>query len=106
MEIFDLMNLETQGYENRSVNAFFQNNIFKTRVIILEKSGKIPKCQMEDYVLFYVVKGEVLLMKNDESAVLKENHLFVTEPALLSMETVGGARLLGVQIKTQNQTDG
>ena len=29
MEIFDLMNLETQGYENRSVNAFFKTTFSK-----------------------------------------------------------------------------
>lgn len=101
MQIFDLMNLEAQGYENRQVNVFFQNELFKTRVIVLEAGGKIPECQMESYVMFYVVKGEVLLKKNDESCILKENQLLITEPALLSMETTFGARLMGVQIKTQ-----
>ena len=33
--------------------------------------------------------------------MLKENQVFITEPALLSMESVSGARLMGVQIKTQ-----
>jgi quercetin dioxygenase-like cupin family protein len=101
MKIFDLMNLEAQGYENRAVNVFFQNDIFKARVIDLEAGGKIPECQMDSYVMFYVVKGEVLLRKNDESSILKENQVFITEPALLSMETTYGARLMGVQIKTQ-----
>lgn len=101
MEIFDLMNLEAQGYENRQVNVFFQNKLFKTRVIVLEAGGKIPECQMDSYVMFYVVRGEVLLKKNDESSTLKENQVFITEPALLSMETISGARLMGVQIKVQ-----
>lgn len=101
MKIFDLMNLEAQGYENRQVNVFFQNKLFKTRVIVLEAGGKIPECQMESYVMFYVVKGEVLLKKNDESSTLKENQVFITEPALLSMETTSGARLMGIQIKVQ-----
>jgi len=35
MEIFDLMKLEAQGYENRAVNVFYQNDLFKTRVIVL-----------------------------------------------------------------------
>ncbi|MDZ7797975.1 MAG: hypothetical protein U5N56_13490 [Candidatus Marinimicrobia bacterium] len=38
----------------------------------------------------------------DESATLKENQVFITEPALLSMGSETGARLLGVQIKTQS----
>ena len=101
MEIFDLMNLGAEGYENRSVNVFFQNDLFKTRVIVLEAGGKIPKCQMDSYVMFYVVNGEVLIRKNDESSILKENQVFITEPAVLSMETTAGARLMGIQIKAQ-----
>ncbi len=101
MEIFDLMRLEAEGYENRNVNVFYKNDLFKTRVIVLEAGGKIPECQMESYVMFYVVKGEVLLKKNGESSSLKENQVFITEPALLSMETTSGARLMGVQIKVQ-----
>jgi len=101
MKIFDLMNLEAEGYENRNVNVFFQNETFKTRVIVLEAGGKIPACQMDSYVMFYVVKGEVLLRKNDESSILTEDQVFITELALLSMETTSGARLKGIQIKTK-----
>ena len=96
MEIFDLMKLEAQGYENRAVNVFYQNDLFKTRVIVLQAGGKIPECQMDSFVMFYVVKGEVLLRKNGESSILKENQVFITEPALLLMETVHGARLMGI----------
>ena len=56
---------------------------------------------MDSFVMFYVVKGEVLLRKNEESIILKENHVFITEPALLSMETRTGARLMGVQFKSR-----
>ena len=101
MKIFDLMNLEAEGYENRKVNVFFKNDLFKTRVIVLKQGQKIPECQMNDFVMFYVVKGEVLLRKNDEESILKENQIFITEPALLSMEANTGARLLGIQIKGQ-----
>ncbi len=51
--------------------------------------------------MFCVVKGEVLLKRNDETSVLKENQVFITEPALLSMESKTGARLMGVQIKAR-----
>lgn len=99
MKIFDLMNLKAEGYKNRGVNVFFQNDLFKVRVIVLEAGGKIPECQMDSYVMFYVVKGEVVLRKNNESSILKENQVFITEPALLSMKSASGARLMGVQIK-------
>lgn len=101
MKIFDLMGLEAQGYENRQVNVFFQNDMFKARVIVLEAGGSIPECHMETHVMFYVVKGEVILRKNDETSVLKENQVFITEPAILSMASKEGARLMGVQIKTK-----
>lgn len=101
MKIFDLLNLEVEGYEDRNVNVFFQNDLFKTRIIVLEAGGKIPECQMDSFVIFYIVKGEVLLKKNDESSILKENQVFITEPALVSMETTSGARLMGIQIKTR-----
>ena len=101
MEIYDLMELAAQGYENRQMNVFYQNDLFKTRVIILEAGGEIPACQMDTYVMFYVVKGEVLLRKNEETSVLKENQVFITEPALLSMTSESGARLMGVQFKAK-----
>lgn len=100
MKIFDLMNLEAEGYENRKVNVFFKNDLFKTRVIVLKQGEKIPECQMNDFVMFYVIKGEVLFRKNDEESMLKENQLFITEPALISMEAILEARLLGIQINT------
>jgi len=101
METFDLLNLEAKGYEKRNVNVFFENDLFKTRVIVLEPEQKIPECIMDSFVMFYVVKGEVLLRKNEESIILQENHVFITEPALLSMETHTGARLMGVQFKSR-----
>jgi quercetin dioxygenase-like cupin family protein len=102
MEIFDLIHQTAEGYENRGVNGFYQNDLFKTRVIVLEAGGKIPECRMESYVLFYVVYGEVLLHKNDESSPLREGQAFVSEPALISMESQTGAKLMGVQIRTRN----
>lgn len=101
MQIFDLMNLEAEEYEKREKNVFFQNDLFKTRIIDLKAGESIPECQMDCFVIFHVVKGEVLLRKNDQKATLKENQVFITEPALLSMQTDSGARLVGIQIKSR-----
>ena len=103
MDIFDLTKLVAEGHENRGVNVFYQNDLFKTRVIVLEAGGKIPECRMESYIMFYVVQGEVLLHKNDESSPLRAGQVFISEPTLISMESQAGARLLGVQIKTRNE---
>lgn len=100
MEIYDLLKMQAEGYANRGVNVFYENELFKTRIIVLEAGGKIPECKMESYVMFYAVEGEVLLHKNDETAILGAGQVFITEPALLSMESPSGARLMGVQIKT------
>ena len=95
------MKMDSEAYEQKEKNVFFQNDLFKTRVIGLKPGQKIPDCQMDCFVIFYVVKGEVMLRKNNEYATLKESQVFITEPALLSMETINGARLMGVQIKTR-----
>lgn len=100
-EIFDLLSLNAMGYENRAVNVFYQNDQFKVRVIVLEKGGMISECIMESYVMFYVVKGEVQLRKNAETYQIKEDQVFISEPALIAMQSTGGARLMGVQIKKQ-----
>ena len=101
MQIVDLMELEAQGYEKRQVNVFFQNDLFKARVIVLESGGRIPDCQMDTHVMLYVVEGEVRLSCNGKTSVLKEKQVFIPEPALLSMESDSGARLMGVQIKVR-----
>ncbi|MBN2557981.1 MAG: hypothetical protein JXB33_04405 [Clostridia bacterium] len=103
MEIFDLARLEAEGYQNRSVNVFYQNDLFKTRVIVLEAGGEIPECLMDSYVMFYVVKGEVTIVRNGESSVLGEDRMLITEPARLSMKTDKGARILGIQVKAKEQ---
>jgi len=101
MKIFDLMNLEAEEYEQRGKNVFFENELFKTRIINLKAGESIPDCQMDCFVIFYVVKGEVLLSKNGQEAPLKEKQVFITEPALLSIKSNSGARLMGIQIKTR-----
>ncbi|MHC1787846.1 MAG: cupin domain-containing protein [Christensenellales bacterium] len=102
MEIFDLLKLDAEGYENRNVNVFYHNDLFKARVIALEPGGEIPECRMESYVMFYVVRGEVMLRKNGESSSLREGQVFISEPALISMASESGAKLMGVQIRAQN----
>jgi hypothetical protein len=102
MQIFDLMELEAQGYEKRQVNVFYQNDLFKARIIVLESGGRIPECRMDSHVMFYVVEGEVQLFCDGKRTVLKEKQVFITEPALLSMESASGARLMGVQIKARS----
>lgn len=101
MKIFDFKKFNTESYDNRDKNVFFQNELFKTRTINLKAGESIPDCQMDCFVIFYVIKGEVLLRKNGKETYLKEEQVFITEPALLSMKSVSGALLMGIQIKTR-----
>ena len=81
--------------------AFWVIAIILTAISLIKDKKKTFAAMKKSKGMFYVVKGEVLLRKNDESSILRENQVFITEPALLSMETTVGARLMGVQIKAQ-----
>ena len=98
MELFDLINIHVDCKDNKGVKVFYQNELFKSRIIILESNGIIPTCQMETFVMFLVIKGQITLHKNNEMTIVKENQLFISEPSYLSMESETGARILGIQI--------
>ena len=85
-------------YEQREKNVFHQTEEFKTRIIELPPSGKMPTCEMASYVIFYVLDGEVRVTVNSETVVLKDKHCLITEPATISMMTEKGAKLMGIQI--------
>jgi mannose-6-phosphate isomerase-like protein (cupin superfamily) len=99
MNIIDLRQCEAEEYLKREKNILFHNDRFKARIIVLEPGKSIPRCTMESYVIFVVIAGDVTIHKNDESEHLKVNQMLVSEPAVFSMETETGARLLGLQIK-------
>lgn len=103
MKVFDMMDLDALPYEKRGQNVFYEADEFKTRIIELKPGQSMPDCQMASYVLFYIVFGEVRITKDAETVRLKEHQVFITEPALLSMESVTGARIMGVQIKAHQQ---
>lgn len=59
MEIFDLLNLHTDGYE-KEVVAFFVNELFKSRMIALEPGQKTPECLMDSFVIGFRSMQSVL----------------------------------------------
>ena len=67
---------------------------------MLNAGQKISDAQVDSYLMFCVVKGEVTVTRNGEMAPLHENQVFITDPAIVSLETVHGARLMGVRIST------
>ena len=99
VKIFELDEMKVFSYEQREKNVFYQTKEFKTRIIELPPGGQMPVCEMESHVIFFVLNGEVKVTVNSESAELKEKQCLITEPATLSMKTIGGVRILGVQIQ-------
>jgi len=98
MKVFSLGEMRVFPYEQREKNVFFQTGEFKTRIIELLPGGQMPTCEMASHVIFFVLDGEVKVTANSETAVLKEKHCLISEPATISMITESGARLLGIQV--------
>ncbi|KXA95091.1 hypothetical protein AKJ36_01525 [candidate division MSBL1 archaeon SCGC-AAA259I07] len=94
MEVFDLKEMEPE----EKAEVFYNVDEFNSRLIDLPAGGKIPTCDMDSYVLFYVVNGKVTVTVDGEEKKLDEGDCLVTEPATLSMKTENGARVLGIQI--------
>lgn len=61
----------------------------------------MPTCDIESYVLFYVISGSAQVTVNEETAELAAGQCIITEPATLAMITKNGVRILGVQIQKQ-----
>ena len=98
MNIYDLNKLELDPNAGGNCGAFYQNDLINARLIVLQAGQKISDARVDSHVMFYVVKGEVTLTRNGVTAALHENQVFLSEPAVVSLETVRGARLMGVRI--------
>lgn len=58
----------------------------------------MPECEMDSYVLFYVVRGNVDVKVNNEVKNIGEKQCIITEPATISMESDDCVKIMGVQI--------
>ncbi len=99
MEIFDLKEIRSYPYSQRDKNVFYAADGFKTRIIDLYAGEKIPDCQMESYVIFYVINGEALITVNSHGSIINSGKCLITEPAVISIKSKTGARIVGIQIK-------
>ncbi len=99
MIVFDTLLEQTFPDQLRENNVFFQCKEFKTRMIVLSAGQTIPECNMSSYVLFYVIDGSAKVHVNDEETLLQKNQVLITEPAVLSMESETGVRMMGIQVQ-------
>ncbi|MGM0568507.1 MAG: hypothetical protein ACQESB_04745 [Elusimicrobiota bacterium] len=99
MKVFDIKEMKTLPYENREKNVFYNTHQFKMRVIELPAGGKMPECRMESYVIFYVADGSVDIVVNGRTSTVFSGQVLVTGPAVLSMNTANGVKIMGIQVK-------
>ncbi|KXA94778.1 hypothetical protein AKJ36_02275 [candidate division MSBL1 archaeon SCGC-AAA259I07] len=95
MRVFDLEEMVPEV----KANVFYDVDEFSSRLIKLPPGAEIPSCEMETYVLFYVISGEIKVTVDEEQEKLEEQKCLVTDPATLSMKSDEGAKILGVQIE-------
>ncbi|MDZ7672574.1 MAG: hypothetical protein U5K53_07070 [Halanaerobiales bacterium] len=98
MELFDLNEMEVNPYEKRDKNVFYKTKEFKSRIIELPAQGEMPKCQMDSYVMFYVLEGKGIVKVNGKSKEIKSGQCMITEPAELSLKSENGIKIMGIQI--------
>jgi len=98
MKVFDLYKMESFPYESRDKNVFYHTPEFKTRIIGLSAGEKIPECDMTCYVIFVVLEGEATVTVNGEKTIMDQGKCLISEPAVLSLETESGVRIMGLQI--------
>ena len=105
MEIFDLCKIKSFPYKQRNKNVFYMTDEFKTRIINLAADEEIPECEMASFVIFYVIEGEAIITVNSVEKVINAGKCLISEPAVLSLKTKSGVKILGVQInKFVNQS--
>lgn len=98
MQVFDLKKMRAHPLEERDKNVFYQTEEFKMRIVELSPGEEIPSCEMESYVIFYVVEGEAQVGVDEESTELKEGQCLATGPATMFMITENGVKIMGIQI--------
>lgn len=98
MQVFDLSTMEAFSHEQRERNVFYQTPEFKARIIDLGPGGAMSECHMTHDVVFYVLRGQLTVTVDSDSAVLTDGQCLVTGPATISMHSENGARLMGLQI--------
>lgn len=99
MNVHDLRMMASAEPGRHRTEVFFENGLFKARMISIGAAATIPTCVMATYVLFSVLEGEVELSRNDERVLMKTGMVFITDPASISMTSPNGAKLLGLQLK-------
>ena len=98
MQIFDLKALGTHTFDEREKNIIYNVEEFKVRFIKIPPGGNIPTCEMSSYVIFNIIEGRVDVKVDNEERTLNEGQFLISEPAAISMSSIDGAKIMGIQI--------
>ena len=98
MQIFDIKAMKSYPYNERDKNVFYKTDEFKARIIELPQGGEMPTCEMDSYVIFLAIEGDVNIRIDHRNAILKEGQCLIAEPATFSMKTDNGVKMMGIQI--------
>ena len=98
MQVFDLKKMKAFPFAEREKNVFYETSEFKARITELAPGGEIPFCEMESYVVFYVIEGATEVKVDQGKVILEEGQCLITGPATISMKSRNGVRILGIAI--------
>lgn len=105
MKIFDLYKMKSFPYEKRDKNVFYHSKEFKTRIIDLSAGEEIPECVMASYVIFLVLQGEAIVTVDSKDSVIDAGKCLISEPAVLSLKTKNGVKIMGIQINKNKESN-
>lgn len=95
MKTFNLLTRET-GKERAEV--FYEEANFNSRLITLSKNEEIPPCDMDEHVIFVIIKGKVKVSADNQTEILGRGETMHSTPATMSMKALEDSRVLGIQI--------
>ncbi len=98
MKRFDVASMIVHGRDEKEKNVLCATPEFKIRVVALGPGEGMPECEMTSYVVFVCIEGEAEIRAGEDRVTLFVGQAAVSEPAILSMQSKTGARLLGIQI--------
>lgn len=101
MQRFNLRAIEAFPHEQRDKNVMYKADGFKVRIIGLQKGEKLPPdepCEMEDFVIFYLVSGKIGITIDGQYSELENDHCVISEPGSYQMEAKEHSKMLGIQI--------
>ncbi len=103
MKVFNLKTMPSFPYEQRDKNVFYRSPEFKARIIELPPGGSMPDCDMDSFVVFTVIQGTATVNVNGKESRLQSGECLITEPAVLSMKTQSGVKIMGLQITKKTE---